>query len=114
MEKGNRYGKKREKAKKMKVKKKGGEGEDREKQARARFSLLVSHGLVFMNGFARGLRGIVLSLLPSLSLSLFLSVAVFSLSLPGCQPASFSGGGLLQTLTHRERATIEGGRESIV
>ena len=104
----------------MKVKKKGGESENREKQARARFSLLVSHGLVFMNGFARGLRGIVLSLLPplslSLSLSLFLSLfaAVFSLSLTGCQPASFSEGGLLQTLTHRERATIEGGRESIV
>lgn len=67
-----------------------------------------------MNGFARGLRGIVLSLLPllsrALSLPLFLSpsppaplaVRLF-LALTGCQTPSFSEGGLLQTLTQSQR-----------
>ena len=52
-----------------------------------------------MNGFARGLRGIVLSLLPPLSLSLF-PLAVFSLSLNGVS-ANVLLRGLLQTLTYR-------------
>lgn len=79
----------------MKVKKRGERQREtereRERQTRARFSLLVSHGPVFMNGFARGLREIVLSLLPLLSRSLSLSPTVFSLSPRGCQPPSFSG-----------------------
>lgn len=95
MEKGNRYGEKEREREgeegKMKVKKRG-ERRERERQTRARFSLLVSHGPVFMNGFARGLREIVLSLLPLLSRSLSPSLPLsFPFLLGGCQPPSFSG-----------------------
>ena len=69
-----------------------------------------------MNGFARGLREIVLSLLPLLSLSLSLSPslspAVFSLSPRGMSATVLLREGYCKPL-HTEAATIEGGHESI-
>lgn len=104
MEKGNRYGKRERKVEDESNEAGVGKTErEREREKRktcARFSLLVSHGLVFMNGFARGLRGIVLSLLPPLSRSLFPSRCLSLYPIGVSARASFSGG-LLQTLTHR-------------
>lgn len=78
-------------------------------KAHACFSLLVSHGFVFMNGFALvALREIVLSSLPTASiLSLRLSLSL-SLSATGCRALSFFGGSC-RAITVR----MEEGRESI-
>ena len=120
MEKGNRYERERgedeSKEEGIKREREREKERERERQTRARFSLLVSHGPVFMNGFARGLREIVLSLLPLLSLSLSLSPslspAVFSLSPRGMSATVLLREGYCKPL-HTEAATIEGGHESI-
>ena len=107
MEKGNRYERERgeDESKEEGIKR---EREKEREQTRARFSLLVSHGPVFMNGFARGLREIVLSLLPLLSRSLSLSLPPslplsFPFLLGGCQPPSFSGRVTANPYTQRQR-----------